>query len=154
MTLNGSNLGLSRDPLFVNALIVSIAGDEIPGVRAGARSGLSVSAFVNIVNDVFSLSFPPGCLVMIRVDIVFLAHKSSIERIGRIGQTGQIGHSSYLPYILNRNLAPTPPQAANFVAFSMNVTSASVWRARATNSSAIAALRARPFPSMLSGPPV
>jgi hypothetical protein len=85
MSPNASPLGLRRDPQLINVFIVSIAEDEIPGMRAGSRSGLRILALVNIVNDVFSLPFSSGGLVMIWVDVVLFAHKSSIGHIGHIG---------------------------------------------------------------------
>jgi hypothetical protein len=83
MRLNASPLGIRGDPQIVSVFIFfSSAGDEIPGMRAGARSRLRILALISVVNDVFSLSFTSGCFVMIRVDIVLFAHKFSIGQIG------------------------------------------------------------------------
>jgi hypothetical protein len=77
MSLSDSTLRLRRDLRLINRFFGANAGDEVPGVRAGDRSRLGIPSLVNIVNDVFSLALSPGCLVMIRVDIVLLAHNDS-----------------------------------------------------------------------------
>src|SRR5262245_2533634 len=77
MSLNDSPLGLRRDLGLVNVSFVPSAGDEIPGMRAGGRPRLRIPALVSDVNYVFSRAFPSGGLVMIGVDVVFLAHNYS-----------------------------------------------------------------------------
>jgi len=78
LSLIASPSGFRRDMQLVNALNVSNARDEIPGIRAGDRPRLRIPALIDIVNDVFSLPFPSGSLVVIWVDVVLLAHNDSI----------------------------------------------------------------------------
>src|SRR5262249_34987406 len=59
--------------------VLSGARDEIPTSTDGLRFRLRILTFVNVVNDVLPLTLPSGRLVMIGVDIVFLAHNDSLH---------------------------------------------------------------------------
>src|SRR5262249_30010292 len=69
------HLHLSHGAIF----FLSCARDEIPTSTDGLRFRLRILAFVNVVNDVLPLTLPSGRLVMIGVDIVFLAHNDSLH---------------------------------------------------------------------------
>ena len=74
-----SPLNLRLDPRLVNVIFASSAGDEVRGPAAGGRPRLRIPTFVDIVNNVLSVALPPGCLVIIGVDVVLLAHNDSSE---------------------------------------------------------------------------